>query len=156
VICGAIVGPGRTGQGLAAQLITALRDLAPQAGCQRVLAPVRPTLKPAYPLTPIDTFARRTRPDGAPLDPWLRTHRRLGGQIIATAPHSQTMTGTVQEWEAWTGTVLPATGEYVIPRGLSTSTSTSTTTTAPTPSPTSGSDTGNHHTDLAGRYRNTE
>ncbi len=30
------------------------------------------------------------------------------------------MTGTVQEWEAWTGMVLPATGEYVIPRGLST------------------------------------
>jgi hypothetical protein len=55
------------------------------------------------------------RPDGAPLDPWLRTHWRLGGQIIATAPQSQTMTGTVQEWEAWTGMVLPATGEYVIP-----------------------------------------
>ena len=47
VICGAIFRPGRTGQGLAAQLITAVRDLAPQAGCQRVLAPVRPTLKPA-------------------------------------------------------------------------------------------------------------
>jgi hypothetical protein len=57
---------------------------------------------------------------GAPLDPWLRTHWWLGGQIIATAPQSQTMTGTVQEWEAWTGMVLPATGEYVTPRGLST------------------------------------
>ncbi|HEX9545822.1 MAG TPA: GNAT family N-acetyltransferase [Acidimicrobiales bacterium] len=120
VICGAIVRPGRTGQGLAGQLITALRDLAPGAGCRRVLAPVRPTLKPAYPLIPIETFARWTRPDGAPLDPWLRTHWRLGGQIIATAPQSQTMTGTVQEWEAWTSMALPATGEYVIPGGLST------------------------------------
>ena len=55
----------------------------------------------------------------APLDPWLRTHWRLGGTIIATAPRSQTMTGTVAEWEAWTGMALPATGDYVIPRGLS-------------------------------------
>lgn len=119
VICGAIVRSGRTGQGLAAQLLTALRGLAPQAGCQRVLAPVRPTLKPAYPLIPIETFARWTRPDGAPLDPWLRTHWRLGGKIIATAPRSQTMTGTAAEWEAWTGMALPATGDYVIPGGLS-------------------------------------
>ena len=120
VICGGIVSQSRTGQGLAGELIKALRDLAPAAGCTRVIAPVRPTLKPAYPLTHIDTFAGWTRDDGAPLDPWLRTHWRLGGQIIATAPRSQTMTGTVREWEGWTGMVFPSTGEYVIPRGLST------------------------------------
>ena len=120
VICGGIVSRSRTGQGLAGELIKALRDLAPRAGCTRVIAPVRPTLKPAYPLTPIDTFARWTRDDGAPLDPWLRTHWRLGGKIIATAPSSQTMAGTVSEWEGWTGMVFPSTGEYVIPGGLST------------------------------------
>ena len=81
---------------------------------------MRPTLKPQYPLTPIEEFARWTRPDGAPLDPWLRTHWRLGGRIVATAPRSQTMTGTVEEWQAWTGMPFPSTGEYVIPRGLST------------------------------------
>ena len=31
---------------------------------------------------------------------WRRTHWRLGGKIIATAPRSQTITGTVAEWEA--------------------------------------------------------
>jgi Acetyltransferase (GNAT) family len=120
VICGGIVSRARSGQGLAGQLITALRDLAPAAGCERVLAPVRPTLKPAYPLTPIDAFAYWTRPDGAPLDPWLRTHWRLGGRIIATAPASQTMTGTVDDWQAWTGMAFPSSGEYVIPAGLNT------------------------------------
>ena len=75
----------------------------------RVIAPVRPTLKPRYPLSPIEEFARWTRPDGAPLDPWLRTHWRLGARIIATAPRSQTMTGTVAEWQAWTGMAFPAT-----------------------------------------------
>ncbi len=119
VICGGIVSRRRTGQGLAGELIKALCDLAPQAGCTRVIAPVRPILKPAYPLTPIDTFARWTREDGAPLDPWLRTHWRLGGKIIATAPSSQIMTGTVSEWERWTGMVFPSTGDYVIPAGLS-------------------------------------
>jgi hypothetical protein len=120
VICGGIVSPARTGQGLAADLITALRALAPASGLKRIIAPVRPTLKPQYPLTPIETFAHWTRPDGAPLDPWLRTHWRLGAQIIATAPQSQTMTGTVEDWQSWTGMSFPSTGDYVIPRGLST------------------------------------
>jgi hypothetical protein len=30
------------------------------------------------------------------------------------------MTGTVADWEGWTKMALPATGEYVIPDGLST------------------------------------
>jgi GNAT superfamily N-acetyltransferase len=119
VICGGVVARARTGQGISAELITALRELATPAGWPRVIAPVRPTLKPRYPLTPIEEFARWTQPDGAPLDPWLRTHWRLGARIIATAPRAQTMTGTVEEWQAWTGLALPSTGEYVIPDGLS-------------------------------------
>jgi hypothetical protein len=30
------------------------------------------------------------------------------------------MTGTVADWESWTGMALPATGTYVIPDGLTT------------------------------------
>jgi hypothetical protein len=83
VICGGIVSRGRTGQGLAAELITALRDLAPTAGWERVIAPVRPTLKPQYPLTPIDEFASWTRPDGAPL---TRGCARTGGWAPGSSP----------------------------------------------------------------------
>jgi len=120
VICGGIVDRSRTRQGVAGQLIVALRDLPAVAHLPRVIAPVRPTLKSTYALTPIDTFAGWTREGGTPLDPWLRTHVRLGGRIIATAPHSQTMTGTVDQWQAWTGLRLPSTGHYVIPDGLAT------------------------------------
>ena len=120
VICGGITDRSRTRQGFAGELIIALRDLPAAAGLQRVIAPVRPTLKARYALTPIDTYAGWTRTDGTPLDPWLRTHVRLGGRIIATAPHSQTMTGTVDQWQGWTGMDLPSTGHYVIPDGLST------------------------------------
>lgn len=112
--------PALTRQGLAGALIQALRDMVPASELPYVIAPVRPTLKNRYPLTPIDTFAAWLRPDGLPLDPWLRTHVRSGGRIIAMAPHSQTMVGTVSQWEEWTGLELPSTGHYVIPDGLST------------------------------------
>jgi hypothetical protein len=118
VICGGIVDRSRSRQGLTQQLVTALRDLPAAASLTRVIAPVRPTRKSSYPLTPIGTYAAWTRDDGSPLDPWLRTHVRLGGRIIAVAPHSQTMTGTVNQWQGWTGLRLPSTSHYVIPDGL--------------------------------------
>jgi GNAT superfamily N-acetyltransferase len=119
VICGAIVRPDLTGRGMAGELLTALRHLADEEGWSRVVAPVRPTLKARYPLTPIDSYITWTRDDGSPLDPWIRTHWRLGARIVKAAPESQTMTGTVAEWERWTGLVLPESGDYVIPDGLS-------------------------------------
>jgi len=120
VICGGVVHPGRRkGSGLADALIVGLCQLADTAPWPRVIAPLRPTLKHLYPLAGIDDYAAWSRDDGAPFDPWLRTHVRLGGRVISTAPASQTMTGTVAEWEAWTGMAFPATGDYVIPDGLS-------------------------------------
>ncbi|MGW4537348.1 hypothetical protein ACWEOP_05620 [Streptomyces chartreusis] len=119
VICGAIVTPSLKGRGLAAETLRGLRQLAEDAGWPRVIAPVRPTLKARYPLTSIDAFMRWTREDGMALDPWIRTHQRLGARILAAAPESQTMTGTIAEWEGWTGMAFPETGDYVIPGGLS-------------------------------------
>jgi hypothetical protein len=119
VVCGGIADKQLGRRGIAAELIVALRDLPAAAMLPRVVAPVRPTLKSTYPLTPIETFAGWQREDGLPLDPWLRTHVRVGGRILATAPHSQTMTGSVEEREAWTALHFPSTGYYVIPGGLS-------------------------------------
>lgn len=119
VVCGGIVDPAMGRRGIAGELIGVLRDLPAAADLARVVAPVRPTLKATYPLTPIETFSTWRRDDGLPLDPWLRTHVRTGGRVLASAPHSQTMTGTVEEWERWTSLTLPSTGHYVIPHGLS-------------------------------------
>lgn len=119
MICGAIVTPSLKGRGLAARTLEALRDAAKEAGWRQVIAPVRPTMKARYPVTPIETFVRWTREDGLALDPWIRTHQRLGADILAPAPASQTMTGTVAEWEGWTGMAFPESGDYVIPDGLS-------------------------------------
>lgn len=120
VICGGVVRPDRTGQGIAALVIEELTGLAERHGLHKVVAPVRPTLKARYPLTPIDRYMRWCRNDGSPFDPWLRTHWRLGGTTLASAPNSQLMTGTIVEWEQWTEMKFPESGEYVIPNGLST------------------------------------
>ncbi|WP_327408036.1 hypothetical protein OG458_04985 [Streptomyces sp. NBC_01281] len=119
VICGAVVTPSLKGRGLAGETLKALRRTAEEAGLVQVIAPVRPTMKAQYPLTPIEAFMRWSREDGMALDPWIRTHQRLGAEILAAAPASQTMTGTVAEWEQWTGLAFPESGDYVIPGGLS-------------------------------------
>jgi GNAT superfamily N-acetyltransferase len=117
-IMAATVLPGRTGGGLAGKALTALRERAAQAGLSRVIAPVRPALKARYPLTSMADFAGWTRDDGLHLDPWVRTHQRLGATILAPAPESMCVPGTVAEWEKWTGMVFPQSGRYVVPGAL--------------------------------------
>jgi hypothetical protein len=53
--------------------------------------------------------------DGTHLDPWLRTHERLGAEIAKIAPQSFTVSGTVGEWEEWTEMSFPETGAYIVP-----------------------------------------
>jgi GNAT superfamily N-acetyltransferase len=119
VICAGVVHPEHKGTGTAASLIRALVDLAGREALSKVIAPLRPTLKHRYPLTDIHAYAAWTRADGWPFDPWLRLHVRLGARILAVAPRSQTMNGTVAEWESWTDMAFPCTGSYVIPEGVS-------------------------------------
>jgi GNAT superfamily N-acetyltransferase len=117
-IMAAAVRADRQGSGLAGQTLTALRTRATHAGLQRVIAPVRPALKSRYPLTPMESFARWTRSDGLHIDPWIRTHQRLGANILAPAPRSMVITGTVAEWEDWAAMAFPETGQYVVPDAL--------------------------------------
>lgn len=112
-----VVAPQRQGSGHAGLMLSAMRANARAHGLRAVIACVRPTWKPRYPLIPIERYAAWTRADGAPFDPWIRLHVRLGGRITRTAPQSMTITGTVAEWEAWTGLLMPETGHYVIPGG---------------------------------------
>ena len=57
-IMAAAVRADRQGGGLAGQAFSALRDRATGSGLERVIAPVRPSLKTRYPLTPMEKFAR--------------------------------------------------------------------------------------------------
>jgi GNAT superfamily N-acetyltransferase len=114
----AIVAPSYQGQGLSATILRAMRSTAAAHGLTALIAPVRPTLKHRYPLTPIECYARWTRPDGSPFDPWLRVHWRLGAEFLQIAPQSMVVTGTVAAWETWTDLSFPESGPYVVPGAL--------------------------------------
>ena len=83
------------GHGLSAQVLMALREQAKERGLRRMIAPARPILKHRYPLTPIERYARWTREDGSPFDPWIRTHWRLGARILATTPEAMKIVAPV-------------------------------------------------------------
>jgi hypothetical protein len=110
--------PSHRGTGLASVLLRRMSSLAAAHGLDSLIAPVRPTWKEHYPLTPIERYLRWRREDGLPYDPWLRTHERVGGKIVDPAPRSMTVTGSREEWEEWTGLQFPEDGDYVVPRAL--------------------------------------
>jgi hypothetical protein len=107
-------------RGLAVEILAAMRTLAERHRLEHLVAPVRPSWKQRYPLTPIERYISWRREDGQLLDPWMRVHERLGARLSATLPHSMHITGTVAEWESWTGLVFPESGDYVFPEGLAT------------------------------------
>ena len=106
------------GQNLSRAVIQEMKALARRHACTALIAPVRPTWKSRYPLTPMERYVEWKRSDGAPLDPWIRVHWRLGAQPLCIAPNTLTVEGAVKEWEAWTGMAFPESGVYVIPGGL--------------------------------------
>lgn len=114
------VPPENRSKGLGTMLLKAMAGLATSHGLTRLVAPLRPTRKSRYPLTPIEEYMHWKTPDGLPFDPWMRIHVLLGAKILRPAPRSLRISGTVAEWESWTGMSFPASGVYVIPDGLAT------------------------------------
>ena len=105
-------------RGLADVLLGSMRTIAARHGLVHLVAPVRPSWKERYPLTPIERYARWRRDDGQLLDPWMRIHERRGARVATPLPTSLRITGTVAEWESWTGLVFPESGDYIFPEGL--------------------------------------
>lgn len=42
----------------------------------------------------------------------------MGASVVATSTASQAFTGSVAQWQDWSGLLLPASGTYVIPDAL--------------------------------------
>jgi len=105
-------------QGLSSVVLSAMKSLAVEHNLRAFIAPVRPTLKSSYPLTPVERYAKWVRADGSPFDPWLRVHWKLGAVQLKAIPQSMTVSGTIEEWEEWTGMKFPESGEYIVPGAL--------------------------------------
>jgi hypothetical protein len=112
------VAEDQQGRGLSGLIITSMKAVARRAGLTPLVAPVRPSRKDRYPLTPIDRYAQWVREDGMPFDPWLRLHVRLGATILRTETRSLRIEAPASDWEAWTGMTFPEDGDYVFPAGL--------------------------------------
>jgi GNAT superfamily N-acetyltransferase len=110
--------PSFQGRGLADRVLEAMADLARSAGLSNLLAPVRPTFKDRYPITPIERYVTWTLDNGEPFDPWIRVHVRRGARIVRPIPNSMLITGTIAEWEQWTDMRFPDDGQYTFPAGL--------------------------------------
>ena len=106
------------GGGLSALMLGEMLRLAAAAGFADLVAPVRPSLKSRYPLTPMGRCVTWTTDGNLPFDPWLRTHARAGARIAGICPESMLIPGTVANWQDWTGMQFPESGTYVVPGAL--------------------------------------
>jgi GNAT superfamily N-acetyltransferase len=112
------IRPRFQGRGLAMRVIDAMAEVARASGLADLIAPVRPTLKDRYPIIPIERYVTWTNDAGEAFDPWIRVHLRRGGRILKPVERSLRITGTVAEWEEWTGMRFPGDGAYTFPTGL--------------------------------------
>ena len=105
-------------RGLAAHVLEALIERASAARLTHVVAPIRPTLKHRYPQVAMQEYVTWVREDGLSIDPWIRTHQRMGATILKPAPNSMVVSGSVGEWEQWAEMAFPVSGAYVVPGAL--------------------------------------
>ena len=108
----------RRGEGLSGFMLDAVRRNAKRLGFGHVVVALRPNHKHLHPRLPLQSYVQQMRDDGLPVDPWLRTHVRVGGRIVRVAPRSMTIAGTLAEWREWTGLPFDTDGEVPVPAAL--------------------------------------
>lgn len=113
-----VVSPELRGSDLAERLLRNMKACAIKNGLQALVAPVRPTKKMMYPLASLGDYMDWTTADGAPFDPWVRKHWKLGAQIVKIAPCSMTVSAPLSQWTEWTGLRFPVSGSYHVEGGL--------------------------------------
>ena len=120
LLCGLAVSiaPPHRGKGIGSVITLAMKTKAGQHGLNGLIVPVRPSLKSRYPLIDMGMYVRWRNHDDLPFDPWLRVHVRHGAEILNVCSESMRITGTIAQWESWTGMAFPESGAYVIPDAL--------------------------------------
>lgn len=118
-LCGlaVVVAQPYHGRNISTFMLKSLMALAAKHGFKRLVLPVRPTLKARHPTIPMDQYITWQK-DNEPFDPWLRIHARLGGRVLKVAHDSMVVTGTVAQWEEWTGLRFSKTKRYAVPGAL--------------------------------------
>jgi hypothetical protein len=110
--------PELRGGGHSLVLLNAMKACARAKGFSSLFAPVRPNQKHLRPSMPMRDYVTEVRPDGRPVDSWLRTHLRAGAELVKIAPCSMTVVGSLQDWLRWTGKLFDQSGERLVPGAL--------------------------------------
>jgi hypothetical protein len=106
------------GRGLSYRAVEAMIGITRENNLATLIAPVRPNRKSDHPAISIDEYTRWKRDDGMPFDDWIRVHVKLGGRIIKVCHKSYLVTGSIADWQKWTGMTFPESGIYIIPGAL--------------------------------------
>jgi hypothetical protein len=108
------IGVEQRGRGLSKVMLDGMRKAVAARGLSDLVAPVRPSQKHLYPLTHIDRYVEWRRDDGKLFDAWLRTHAQAGAELVRVAHRAMRISGSVADWESWTGLRFPDTGSYIV------------------------------------------
>ncbi|BCJ94161.1 transferase [Anaerocolumna cellulosilytica] len=112
-----VVNPDFQGKKISYECLNLLKSLAYEQGFDKVVIPIRPSLKHLYPLMDMTEYIGLKDKDGFPYDPWLRVHMKAGGKIVKQC-RGISIQASVSEWEEWTGLHFGFSGEYVVPGAL--------------------------------------
>jgi len=113
-----LINPKFQSHGISYEMLRIMKDIAKSNGIDNLALPVRPTLKSDYPLIPVEKYINWQNKNNLPFDPWIRVHIKAGGKIIGICNKSMIISGTVSEWEKWTGSVFPDSGDYIVNNAL--------------------------------------
>jgi GNAT superfamily N-acetyltransferase len=102
-LCGLSVSviPEFQGNGVGASILLAMTRSASARGFTEVVVPARPTGFRRQTGLTFEAYVKTKRPDGLPVDPWLRTHIRCGGRIDSVCNRSMTVIASQAQWETW-------------------------------------------------------
>ena len=112
------INPEYQGKGISKEMIKSMVQIGKKYKHESLIIPVRPTLKKDYPLIPMKKYILWKREDRQLFDPWLRVHEKLGGKIIKVCSKAMKISGTISDWENWTGMKFLESGKYNIPGAL--------------------------------------
>lgn len=109
---------GRFLEGLPDRGWDAALENAAKLGHRDLLGSIRPTGKSGFPHEAMADYVARLNGEGLPVDPWLRTHVRLGGVVMQVCPVAMTIPGTLAQWRGWTCLGLASSGAVEVPGAL--------------------------------------
>jgi len=122
LLCGLsiTINPKYQGKGFSKAMINAMASIGKKQSLHSLVIPVRPTQKQNFPTLSMEKYIQKNRDDGSLFDPWLRIHKKMGGEIISICQKAMKITGSISDWEKWTEMCFDESGDFIIPGALDT------------------------------------